>query len=371
MFATRGDDLRMLGETASRFAQRELRPTVAASDHYPDAPFAEAALARAAELGLLSLVLPKPEGMGSCLALGVALYELAKVNAAFAAILLTQSAGQLLLTELGQQPATDALIAYPLYDELDELGAEVNASPEVDGLRLDGELRFLSLAPLAGQAIVPARLAGELVLALLPADTPGLSRGEPLSTLGLRGCPVADLGLRGCLVEPGAILARGAAARQAVEHVSARLMGPVVALVAGICRGSTLDAVSYTQERVQGGAPIINHQQVRLTLAEMLSETLLAEQAAPALCEASDAGQENSSWTRASFVKARDAAARITMDGVELLGGYGYMQDYGQERRMRDAKQAQLILGRNDLHRLALAVQELGEPASSADQAPG
>jgi alkylation response protein AidB-like acyl-CoA dehydrogenase len=53
----------------------------------------------------------------------------------------------------------------------------------------------------------------------------------------------------------------------------------------------------------------------------------------------------------ALFVRAKERAARAATDGVQLLGGYGYMEEYGQERCMRDAKQAQYLLGRPELLR--------------------
>lgn len=73
-----------------------------------------------------------------------------------------------------------------------------------------------------------------------------------------------------------------------------------------------------------------------------------------AICEAADAGGTARDG-RAALVRAREAAVAGTTDGVQILGGYGYMEDYGQERRMRDARQLASLLGRPDVLKLETA----------------
>jgi alkylation response protein AidB-like acyl-CoA dehydrogenase len=132
--------------------------------------------------------------------------------------------------------------------------------------------------------------------------------------------------------------------------------GPVAALCAGICGGSLKKAVAYVKERRQGGRMLAEYSQVQMMIAGMASRYEKARVAAERL---SESGGLRDAEDIALFISARDGVARAVQDGVQLLGGYGYMEDYGQERCMRDAKQAQMMLGRDDLRRLDMAALHL------------
>jgi alkylation response protein AidB-like acyl-CoA dehydrogenase len=69
----------------------------------------------------------------------------------------------------------------------------------------------------------------------------------------------------------------------------------------------------------------------------------------------SRAGGMKDSRLTALFLSAREGVTAALQDGVQLLGGYGYMEDYGQERCMRDGRQARMLLGRDDRRKLTLA----------------
>ena len=64
------------------------------------------------------------------------------------------------------------------------------------------------------------------------------------------------------------------------------------------------------------------------------------------VCRAIESNYPNwSLYSRAAALQVQEMACDVTIDGVQLLGGNGYMKDYGQEKRLRDAKQAQALLG--------------------------
>ncbi len=369
MFDRGTEEIKMVAEMVGKFAQKELREGVEQADHYPDAPFIGEVVEKARAEGLLSLVLPEESGgMGSLAALGAALYEVGQVCAAFGAILLTQTAAQRFVLAAGTKEMQKRLLggpelfSFPLYDEIPDWGAGVEARKvKGGGYVLDGEARFMPLSPLAGHLLLAARTGGKLIVCVLPKRVRGLKVGPPLATLGLRACPVADVTLKGCRVGKADILAEGEEAEGLLNKETLRLFGPVIALGAGIAVGSYREALEYAKERYQGGREIAGHQQVRVMLAEMAADARRGLEAAAALCAAEDEGHAAADVAaRSAFIQATDAAARSCVDGVQLLGCCGYMQDYGQERRMRDSKQVQLLLGRNDVHRLALMEEEIG-----------
>ncbi len=366
MFETIGEEIKMLSEMALKFARKELRELAEPADHYPDSPYIDKVVAKAEAEGLLSLVAPEEfEGMGSLSALGAVLYETGQVYASFGAILLVHSAAQSFVLAAGSDATKKkffgkkGLTAFPLYDEIPDWGAGVEAKKTKGGYTLDGEARFIPLAPVAERLVLAARCGESPIVFLVEKGAKGLKVGAPLVTLGLRACPVADVSLKGVKIAKADILAEGEAAGRLIEGETSRLFGPASALSAGVAEGSYQEAMEYAKERYQGGKNISEHQQVRIMLADMAADARRGLDSAAAICRAADEGVDPDARARTAFIQTTDASARACIDGVQLLGGYGYMQDYGQERRMRDSKQVQLILGRNDMHRLALMESEI------------
>jgi alkylation response protein AidB-like acyl-CoA dehydrogenase len=114
-------------------------------------------------------------------------------------------------------------------------------------------------------------------------------------------------------------------------------------------------AIGYAKERQAFGQPIANFQGIQFMLADMAVKVeaarLLTYQAARLLDEGFPCTQA------ASIAKlfATDAAMEITVDAVQIFGGYGYMRDYPVERLMRDAKLNQIVEGTNQIQRQIIA----------------
>ncbi|MFW6197351.1 MAG: acyl-CoA dehydrogenase family protein, partial [Myxococcota bacterium] len=194
---------------------------------------------------------------------------------------------------------------------------------------------------------------GEVGLILLDASTPGLRIHEPLRTLGMRGNPVADVVLDRVRVEPWRLLSRDG--RRLLRQEHDRLRDAVAALCAGVVASSAEAAIAYARERYQGGCFIIEHPEVRRMISELVADR---DQCLDAVEQLATGGLPEPRATHL-FLNAKEAAARATCDGVQLLGGYGYMEDYGQERRMRDGQQARALLGRPDVLRQEVITDHL------------
>jgi alkylation response protein AidB-like acyl-CoA dehydrogenase len=329
------------------FAAREIADAVKDDDRYPDVPFREALYDRARGVGFLSLLLPEEFGGAGATtgALAEALAVISETDAAVAAVVLSQAFAHQVLMGAGRGDlARDGeLIATTLYDDPLDLSAGIEATRKGDSYGITGDLDYVVLAPVASSFLLPVLLDGEEALFLCGKGA-GLVVGEPLLTLGLRACPVADVRLE--KVE-GTLVAAGDAMRTAYRDAVEGLRGSVAAIHAGIIAGSLREATAYARERYQGWKQIIDHGQIRAYLGRMAASADVAGELFRAAADGR--GQKDGLLASSVQLLVGEMAVESATNGVQILGGSGYMDDFGQAKRMRDAKQAQGIFGRKDL----------------------
>ncbi|HEX7527403.1 MAG TPA: acyl-CoA dehydrogenase family protein, partial [Gaiellaceae bacterium] len=112
----------------------------------------------------------------------------------------------------------------------------------------------------------------------------------------------------------------------------------------------------------QFGKPIGEFQLVQGMLADMDARTEAARQLLYTACEEIERGGPDASrWSAVCKLVAGDAAMAVTTDAVQILGGYGYVDEYPVERMMRDAKITQIYEGTNQIQRLVIAREMLKE----------
>jgi alkylation response protein AidB-like acyl-CoA dehydrogenase len=330
---------------SAEFARGELALNVADDDRYPDAPFRESLYEKAGEVGFLTLLLPEEAGGEGETAAGLAeaLAVIAETDASAAAVILCQAFAHRLLLEAGKVDlAGEGLIAATLYDDPFDLPSGITATREADSFVLSGALDYVVLAPVATSCLLPAKLEGEDALFLVDKGD-AVIVGEPLLTLGLRACPVADVELALAL---GALVAAGDGARSAYRRSVEDLRCAVAAIHAGIIAGCLQEATAYARERYQGWKQIIDHGVIRAYLGRIAAAAAVSRELFRA---ASCDGSRGLPLPAAVQLMVGEMALESTTNGVQVLGGNGYMDDYGQARRMRDAKQAQGIFGPRDL----------------------
>jgi alkylation response protein AidB-like acyl-CoA dehydrogenase len=196
----------------------------------------------------------------------------------------------------------------------------------------------------AQAVIVPALLNGRVCFFLVEVNREGVVMGEPVVSLGLRGCPVADLQLDGVQIPETNHL--GEEVAKTYAEMADRYRGPLAAIALGILEGAYSAACGYAKERYQAKKQIIEHDMVRRMLANMLAWIDLGTAGVFRACDMADQG-EGAGGTEALSIQEllTMAVTRAVTDGVQVLGGYGYMREYGQEKRMRDAKQLQAVFG--------------------------
>ncbi len=353
-------DLQAFRDMAARFAKKELEPKAIELDRYPYSQFNEGALKAARETGLLQVMLPQEyggTGQGMA-ALCEILFSLAQADASFASVVFLNTLAQAALLKWGPKEVIgkyldSLLIAFPAYDLPSDLPREIQAEKKGEFYSLAGKVEYLALAPVAEAMIVPAQVKGSegVALFILDAKAAGVSTGEPLMSLGLRNSPVADVELNN--VEVPAINLLCSDAEEEYPALAANFRPAAAALAVGVAAGSFDAARKYARERYQGGHMIIEYDQVKLLLASL---AVTAEAGKALVAGMAAAADEQRPWpvSDAGLILLTEQAARATTDGVQVLGGYGYMEDYGQEKRMRDAKQIEGFFGAAPLKRLSL-----------------
>jgi len=127
-------------------------------------------------------------------------------------------------------------------------------------------------------------------------------------------------------------------------------------------QGAFDEALNYSRLREQGGRKIIDWSEIEMLLADMAVRTRVAELAISRACKAVEAGTRGwRAWARATVVYVDETATGVASNGIQILGGVGYMKDFGQEKRFRDARQLKSCMGLAPLKKLELIREITGK----------
>jgi alkylation response protein AidB-like acyl-CoA dehydrogenase len=202
---------------------------------------------------------------------------------------------------------------------------------------------------------------------LVPADTKGVSIGKPERKMGADLSPIASLFFEDALVPANCLLG---SINQGFKVALSGLAGGRVNIAAcanGLSRHALDIATAHLRERSQFGKQLREFQGLQFMVADMYQKLeaarLLTVKAANDI-DAAKRGDNSvnvklSSSTAKCF--ATDAAMSITIDAVQLLGGAGYIREYHAERLMRDAKMLQIVEGANQVQRVIISREIMGE----------
>ena len=368
MLASYRNDLKPIADLAQSFAARELAGKTGEHDRYPFGEFYDHVLHKAHEAGFLSAILPEsPGGTGSDIgggpggniggdiggspagnigggiaALCEILIHICETDASPGGIIFTQALSQKLLLAAGARNLTqisppeassaaasvkDLLIACPAYTNPAQTDSLPLAQKTGSDYNLTGRLELLVLGNLARQAIIPARfgIGPSYSFFLVDLDDQNVKKSEPVFTLGLHACPAVDVTFSSA---PARLIGEENAGHQYFEKVSPEMNAAAAVMNAGILRGVYNEAVAYSQNREQGGKPIINWSEIGMMLASILVK---ADVAAMCVCQSClELEQKKSGYeTRvsAAALHIAELSCDATSDGIQILGGYGYMKD--------------------------------------------
>jgi alkylation response protein AidB-like acyl-CoA dehydrogenase len=365
MIAGQDKELKLLDKTSAEFAKKELAPNREAHDRFPFAPFFTRVLEKALELDFFHVTLPEVHGgIGHGItALSVVLYNICREDSSLGAIIFTHTAAQELLLAAGAEylvaraPAKTAsapefLIAFPVFNNPSDVTGSLVCQKTDAGYRLSGAADYVVLGSVAGRALVPAWREGtdRFSFFMVELSGPGVAVSDPVHSLGLHACPAAGIRLENAAAVPVGEEGQGQAY---FEKMADRMSAAAAAMSAGIMKGAFDEALSYSRGRFQGGREIINWSEVRMILADMALAVQNAKMLVSRACQAVDAEERH--WqqsARAAAILVQKAACGETASGIQVLGGVGYMKDFGQEKRFRDAQHLQTLLGMAPLRKL-------------------
>jgi alkylation response protein AidB-like acyl-CoA dehydrogenase len=235
--------------------------------------------------------------------------------------------------------------------------------PVAGGYRLRGEKVFITSAGEADRYIVWGRLPHTTGRAGITAwvvdrDSPGLSFGPPEAKMGLHASRTSSMRLDGVFVPTEQRLgSEGAGYGMAMALLDGGRIG-IAAQACGIMAAALERSLDYARTREQFGHPIADFEVVQAKLADMALHLRAARLLTYDAARHRDAPDIR---LRAAMAKlfSSEQAVRHTLDAIQIHGGYGYMQEFGVERLMRDAKVTEIYEGTSEILRLVVASQIL------------
>jgi len=194
----------------------------------------------------------------------------------------------------------------------------------------------------------------------VPADTPGITTGKIDNKMGNRASPTSEVIFDNVRIPSRYRLGEGFDGFKIAMITLDESRAGVGASAVGVARAAMEAATAYAKERIQFGRPIASLQAIQFMLADMIMKI----DAARFLCWRAawlyDNGQRNTQESAIAKCFAADIGMEVTTDAVQILGGYGYMNEYLVEKYMRDAKLHQIWEGTNQIQRIVIARQHLG-----------
>lgn len=196
-------------------------------------------------------------------------------------------------------------------------------------------------------------------------DDPGFSVSGYEHKLGIKGSPTAELLFENCRVPAFRMIGEEGTGFKTALQTLDHTRPTIGAQALGIAQGAFDQAVAYVKERKQFGKAIADFQNTQFMLADMkmkidAARLMIYTAASNAERGVAEDGAKLGLMAAGSKAFASDVAMQVTVDAVQLLGGYGFTRDFPLERMMRDAKITQIYEGTNQICRMVMGRQILG-----------
>ncbi|MFH1783918.1 MAG: acyl-CoA dehydrogenase family protein [bacterium] len=377
------DEQKMIIELSNKVAVEKIAPVCAHYDETGDFPWEIVKVL--AESDLTGIYIPEEYGGlgGGVFELCLAVEELSRVCGGISLCMAATALGTFPILLFGTQeqkkkyiPAIargEKLAAFALTEAnagSDAAGIETTAKKEGNFYVLNGTKQWITNGGEAAVYTVVAmtdRKKGSRGAStfIVEKDTPGFSFGKKEDKMGIRASTTRELVFDNCRIPKENLLGKeGAGFIVAMKTLDQSRPG-VAAQALGIAQGALDKALEYSRQRVQFGKAISSFQAIQHMLADMATQTEAARALVYAAARAIDSGAKDISKVSAmSKLFASDVAMKVTVDAVQVFGGYGYMREYPVEKMMRDAKITQIYEGTNQIQRNVIALQLIKETAS-------
>ena len=189
---------------------------------------------------------------------------------------------------------------------------------------------------------------------LVPADTEGLIPQPPERKMGLWASPTASIVLADAKVDADRLIGdEGDGMKLALSALDSGRLG-IAAIATGLAQAALDAAVGWAKERRQFGKRIAEFQGVSFILADMATGIDAARSTYLAAARRRDNGLTFGLQASMAKLLATDTAMKVTIDAVQVFGGYGYTTEYPVERYLREAKVMQIFEGTNQIQRMVI-----------------
>lgn len=375
---------RLLRDTVRDFMQTEVAPVV--DEHERERRFPVDIVRRLGEMGWLGIPIPEDEGGAGLdtLAYAIAIEEIGRVWGSLGLIVAAHTSLGCGPIHLSGTPEQKERYLVPMASGrvlggygLTESGAGSDAGgtrttatredgPDGPLWRLDGGKRFITNAGQAGTYIVTARTGttdkgeAEISAFIVPTDTPGFSVGRLEEKMGLHASATGELIFQAASVPADNMLgAQGEGFRMFLRILDGGRVS-IGALAVGLAQAALDASIPYARQREQFGRPIGSFQGVAFMLADMSTEIEAARQMVWRAAWLKDQGRDYGLAAAQAKLFASEVSSRATNNGIQIHGGYGYVEEYKVERFLRDAKLTEIGEGTSQVQRLVIARKILG-----------
>jgi len=373
------EEQRMMQGLAARIAREKIRPVRAQLDASEQFPWEIMKIL--AQAGLFGIYIPEAYGgtgggiFENCLAIEKLGEACIGVGTSFAASglgaypILLNGSEELKHKYLPQIASGTRLAAFGLTEPgagSDVSGIQTKARKDGDHYIINGSKQWITNG---GEAEIYSILAitdrsrgprGASFFVVEKGD-PGFSFGKKEKKLGIRASATRELIFEDCRIPKDRLIDREGMGFIIAMKTFDKSRPGIAALAVGLSQGALDIAVEYARKRVQFDKPIISFQAIQHKLADMATKTEAARALLYSIARYMDSEpREVSKVSAMTKVFAGDVAMEVATNAVQVLGGYGYMQDYPVEKMMRDAKILQIYEGTNEIQRNIIG-QELNK----------
>ncbi|GGQ86178.1 acyl-CoA dehydrogenase family protein [Couchioplanes azureus] len=242
----------------------------------------------------------------------------------------------------------------------DALAMRTRAIRDGDHFVLNGSKAFVSNGPVADMVVVYARThpdAGPLGITafLVPADTPGLVRGQPIAKMGLRTSPLCELFLDDCRIPASHVIGRVGGGFLVLDHVMQWEILCSFVIKTGEMQHRLDRCLEYARTRRQFGQAIGSFQAVAHKLVDMKIQLETARSWLFATAERSLRGENITTDVAIGKLLSSEGNVASALAAVQIFGGNGYTTEYGLEKDLRDAVAGTIYSGTSEIQRNRIA----------------
>ena len=361
-------------EAARDFAQSELLPEVIERD--TEARFPKEQIQKMGALGFMGMMVDPAYGGGGMdtISYVIAMEELSKIDASASVSMSvnnslvcwglekygTEDQKQSYLTKLATGAQLGAFCLSEPEAGSDATSQQTTATLEGDYYLLNGTKNWITNGSSASIYLVIAQTDASkghkgISVFIVERGWDGFVVGKKEDKLGIRGSDTHSLMFTDVKVPvKNRIGAEGFGFTFAMETLNGGRIG-IAAQALGIASGAYELALAYSKERKAFGKPISQHQAIQFKLADMATQIEAARLLVYKAAWLKDEGKDYAQASAMAKLYASEVAMSVTVEAVQVHGGYGYVKEYHVERLMRDAKITQIYEGTSEIQRIVIS----------------